>query len=651
MICLLSLFLISTAGATVRTVPGTHVTIQGAIDSSAAGDTVRVFAGTYAGPIDISKSIVFIGSWPDSATVIEAPADFATNALYNHALRGYYTNRTIVHVGSTDPISVVLSGVVIDGRRRGPAIAQAVGYSGVLAEKCTLAMTASLVKNILPSDSAGSTWHEAKRYVGRGVEVRGNGTVAAISGNTFQDINRFFIMVNAADYIDSLPSIFPKAAITQNILIGKGIYDGGQKGIWFNHGGYGIISQNIISNFDYWNPAIEPDRATGVVVWRSDFNPSGVTIVEKNILTAPTFTNNKGIYVWGVADTVRENVITGYRFGVELHNERYPSVTRNTITGGAIGIMLGDERIVVDQNAHITIGGSLGNKNVITGQVNPDSGGKAIALGYRDPLNKEELKSPFPVIATYNDFGVYSAAEISKRIWDRGDTTLADVDTVLFAPFMVPKTTLAVKAFLQGPFTTPGDSMFNTLNGDGVLATYFAGAQIPGRAVDSVTIQVRDSSTLAASTKSYSAPAWLLTDGTIRTFTDSTKQYVEFPDTVSGDYYVVVRHRNHLTIMSAVPVACEGGTTPAPYDFTTAGNKAYGTDAMKGMGTGNTAPFALFAADANASGDITILDRSVWRIENSQVGYKSSDFNLDGEVTIFDRALWRLNNSLVSQVP
>jgi hypothetical protein len=116
-----------------------------------------------------------------------------------------------------------------------------------------------------------------------------------------------------------------------------------------------------------------------------------------------------------------------------------------------------------------------------------------------------------------------------------------------------------------------------------------------------------------------------------------------------GNYYVVLRQRNHLSIMSAGALPL--GSASAPYDFTTAGNKAYGTDAMKGMGTGNTAPFALFAADANASGDITILDRSVWRIENSQVGYKSSDFNLDGEVTIFDRALWRLNNSLVSQVP
>ncbi len=48
----------------------------------------------------------------------------------------------------------------------------------------------------------------------------------------------------------------------------------------------------------------------------------------------------------------------------------------------------------------------------------------------------------------------------------------------------------------------------------------------------------------------------------------------------TGDYYIIVKHRNHLPIMSAslVPMS---NATPATYDFTTGSDKYWGTDGAK----------------------------------------------------------------------
>ena len=646
----LSLFLIATfARSTIHRVPGDFADIQPAINAAIDGDTIRVYSGTYTGPIDINKSLVVIGSWPDTLTTIKAPSDFASNTAYDHELSGYVTGRTIVHVGSTAPITVTFRGFIIDGLRLGPSIDQHVGYSGILAEKCSFTLTGSLVKNILPADSAGSTWEINKRYNGRGVEARGDGSIAVISNNTFQDINRFNILANATDDADLYPpSVFPFATITQNTIIGKGIYNGAQKGVWFNYGAYGTIARNTISSLDFPDGALEPDRASGIVLWECDRNLTGVTTIANNTLTASSSTNNKGIYAWGVGDTIRENVITGFRWGVELHNERHPLVARNTITGGAIGVMVVDEE--AGRSDTVTIGGARENKNVISGQISPSAGGRAIALSFRDPADPENLSSPIPVIATYNDFGVYTGSEIRARIFCKGDTTIA-LDTVFFSPFAVPKPTLSLKAFLQGPFNTGTGEMTKSLNTAGVLATHFGVGKFPANAVDSIKVEVRDSLTSGKSTRIYSVPAWLLTDGTIRSFIETEKSYLELPDSVSGNYYVVMRHRNHLAIMSSGLDSCEGSTAPIPYDFTMSQSSAYGggSDALKAVGT----KFAMFAGNGNGDGSINATDlNAVWRVQNGSInGYYNGDFNLDTYVNATDlNGFWRVNNGTLSQV-
>ncbi len=121
----------------------------------------------------------------------------------------------------------------------------------------------------------------------------------------------------------------------------------------------------------------------------------------------------------------------------------------------------------------------------------------------------------------------------------------------------------------------------------------------------------------------------------------------EFNDIEDGDYYIVIRHRNHLSVMTASPVYLSQDTPL--YDFTDSDNKAYGSKGLKKSGK----YYAMYAGDGNGSGSITIADRNeIWSEENGQVGYKNGDFNLSSGVTISDlNQLWNKNNGTVSQVP
>ena len=73
--------------------------------------------------------------------------------------------------------------------------------------------------------------------------------------------------------------------------------------------------------------------------------------------------------------------------------------------------------------------------------------------------------------------------------------------------------------------------------------------------------------------------AFIKSDGTI-VDTDGTSP-VQFTGLSDGDYYVVIRHRNHLAIMSASAIPLSSSS--ALYDFTTSQSQAYttGTDPMK----------------------------------------------------------------------
>jgi hypothetical protein len=202
---------------------------------------------------------------------------------------------------------------------------------------------------------------------------------------------------------------------------------------------------------------------------------------------------------------------------------------------------------------------------------------------------------------------------------------------------------LAVKVLLQGPYNTGTGLMNTSLYTNGHLASHFGGIPIPYGAVDSIKIEIRDSLTTAVSTIKKAVPAWLMANGSIRNFTDTTKGYVTI-DTTAGSFYVVIRHRNHLAIMSTNPVAI--GSDSSYYNFTSAQSQSYGTNPMKDVSGGTV--FAMWAGDVNGNGYIRYNggglpagpnDRSPiltriggTNINNVVTGYYPEDVNMNGYV-------------------
>jgi hypothetical protein len=210
------------------------------------------------------------------------------------------------------------------------------------------------------------------------------------------------------------------------------------------------------------------------------------------------------------------------------------------------------------------------------------------------------------------------------------------------------------RVMLEGPFG--GGSMSTTLRTAGYIPASqpyntapwnYMGtesvASIPAGVVDWVLMQLRSNTTTTVASRA----AFVKSDGSVVDLDGVSP--VAFPNLAAGNYYVVVRHRNHLAIMSANPVALSESS--GLYDFSTAQNKAYGTEPMRGLGSGNTAPFALYAGDATGDGQVNASDRSGVDNNLNLTGFMNADVSLDGQVNATDRS--RVDNSLnrVSNVP
>jgi hypothetical protein len=202
----------------------------------------------------------------------------------------------------------------------------------------------------------------------------------------------------------------------------------------------------------------------------------------------------------------------------------------------------------------------------------------------------------------------------------------------------------SVKALLQGPLITPADtSMATTLASGGYLAAHFGAGKFPVGTVDSVRIEIR---TDIAGTAKYYAPAWLMSDGTIRDFVDTTVARVDFA-APPAPYYLVVHHRNHLAVMTATQDTLSGSAKTKLYDLTMADSASYGTSPTIHLGT----RFCLVAGDVNADGQVNASDNGItWNGRNA-VGYLPGDATLDGQVNASDNAATWNNRNRTTQVP
>ena len=116
---------------------------------------------------------------------------------------------------------------------------------------------------------------------------------------------------------------------------------------------------------------------------------------------------------------------------------------------------------------------------------------------------------------------------------------------------------------------------------------------------------------------------------------------------VTNNLYAVVWQRNHLGIMSAVPLTFGGGLYS--YDFTSAAGQAYLSGQLN-LGGGN---YGMYAGDADGNGEVHQDDIDLrWSIEAGGNGYFGGDMNMNGQVNNQDKnEVWLGNNGQSSLVP
>ena len=169
----------------------------------------------------------------------------------------------------------------------------------------------------------------------------------------------------------------------------------------------------------------------------------------------------------------------------------------------------------------------------------------------------------------------------------------------------------------------------------------------PRYIVDWIYLELR----LAANgATSQARSAFLLDDGSVADL--DGHEYVGFDYAVNRDYYVVLRHRNHLGIMSATAHTFSITPDSAPLIDLSVPGSVYGGN-QAGVNLIETGVLALYSGDADANGAVLPSDLNLyWRIQTGLIGYREADFDLDGAVLPSDLNLhWRLNTGLQSQIP
>lgn len=201
--------------------------------------------------------------------------------------------------------------------------------------------------------------------------------------------------------------------------------------------------------------------------------------------------------------------------------------------------------------------------------------------------------------------------------------------------------TVNTKVLLQGAYNGTG-SMNATLNTAGYLPLVqpysgapwnYAGtesvASIPNvNVVDWVLVELRTGT--ASATMVARKAGFVLKSGAITGLDGVTA--MTFPGMDLGNFYIVVRHRNHLPIMSAAAESLN--SISLLYDFTTASNKAYGTNPMATL---NGPKFGLWGGNVNLNvnvryngpaNDVTALFSAIGNLVVN--GYLPTDVNMNG---------------------
>ncbi|MCD4735586.1 MAG: PKD domain-containing protein [Bacteroidales bacterium] len=221
---------------------------------------------------------------------------------------------------------------------------------------------------------------------------------------------------------------------------------------------------------------------------------------------------------------------------------------------------------------------------------------------------------------------------------------------------------LNLKAFLEGPYNGSGMNTTLSQNQDFPFSQPYNTSpwnyngtesivSVPNNnIVDWLLVELRDATDILSATGTSviaTMAGFILSDGSV-VETDGYS-LPQFNVNYYNNLYVVLWHRNHLGVMSALPLNQAGYTFS--YDFSTGPQQVVGgINGFKELATG---VWGLSGGDGNADGQINTGDKNdVWLIQAGQSGYISGDFNLDVEVNNGDKVdIWIPNTGFGCQIP
>lgn len=221
---------------------------------------------------------------------------------------------------------------------------------------------------------------------------------------------------------------------------------------------------------------------------------------------------------------------------------------------------------------------------------------------------------------------------------------------------------VSIKVFLEGPYQNglmvddlrtnglipwnepySNFSQFNHINGGGgeVMPSYVLNNAGNNAIVDWVFVELRNENN--PNQVLYTRSALLQRDGDI-VDTDGISS-LNFFNAPSGNYFIVVRHRNHLAIGTNNSFNLNNSTTTV--NFTNSSSIAFGNNALKNI----NGKWVMYAADSDRSGTINSQDREIAWNQRSSKGYFNSDANMNGVVDSWDRGLAWNNQNKTQQLP
>lgn len=188
------------------------------------------------------------------------------------------------------------------------------------------------------------------------------------------------------------------------------------------------------------------------------------------------------------------------------------------------------------------------------------------------------------------------------------------------------------------PLTQPYDMPPFNYKGTETTNTTLLGRSGNDAIVDWVLVELRDknNSSIILNQKA----ALLQRDGIV---IDQNGSPLFMTNAAYDDYFIAIRHRNHLGVMTLNQFPLSN--TPTNINFATV--PTYGNLALQQIGSTR----ALWSGDASQEGIINSVDRSLTWNQRNQSGYLNSDVNMSGTTEAADRAMTWNNRNRSAQLP